>query len=134
MPIPGSREQGNISTAGAESLYPSLCTFYKPNYTQDSTGQQIRSYVVVDADHTGVACRKSPLIIIRPQNQESVDNVTFHSTHVHAQLNFIRHFSDLDQEWRVVVDGVSFEILAVEEDGSKLTSRLQLGQILPFNV
>lgn len=134
MPIPGSVLNNLINLKQLpDTIYPSLCTFLKPTVSTDTTGQDIRTFGAVDASHTNVRCRKSPLILIRPQNQERPNSGDFTTSQENFQLSLDVYFSDLLDTWQVVVDGATYQVLAVERDGNLQANRLELGNIQPFN-
>jgi head-tail adaptor len=134
MPIPGSILNGlNFDPANLGAIaYPSLATFLQVNKSQDASGQEIHTFTTIDAAHTDIPCRRSPLILIRPQIQEKQSG-SFQMSEAKLQVNLSRYVSDASLEWRLTVDGVTYEIVAVEPDGSNLTTRIGIGKIVPFN-
>ena len=133
MPIPGSTLNDFISVDGAIDMYPSVCTLYKPVKTQDTTGQEVRSFAVVDLDHTDVPCRITDPVLINIRRQEFQRAGEVGATEAQKQVNLAKWFADIDLQWRILVDDVMYEILAVGSDGNSKFSRLLLGQIFPFN-
>lgn len=134
MPIPGSVLNGlNFDPANLGSIiYDSLCTFLQVNKTSVADGQETHTFTTIDSAHTNIPCRKSPFIIIRPQVQEdTAGGVQF--SEAKFQVNLSKYVADASVEWRLTVDGVTYEILSVEPDGSNLTTRVGIGKVVPFN-
>lgn len=134
MPIPGSIIDGlafDPANIGAIA-YPSLCTFLGLSSAQDASGQAVHTFAPIDVGHTNLPCRKSPLIIIRPQTQEK-QHSDFQLSEAKEQVNINQYVADADVKWQLVVDGVTYEILAVEHDGNRLSTRIGIGKIVPFN-
>lgn len=134
MPIPGSSLVGLAFTPAVlgDLYYTSLCTFLRDNKTQAASGQEVHEFVAIDAAHTNIPCRTSPLILIRPQDQEK-QHGEFQTSEAKLQVNLNQYVADASVEWQLVIDGVTYEIVAVENDGSKLSTRIGVGRIIPFN-
>lgn len=138
MPIPGSvLNTLFIPSAGALSMYPSRATFYPVSKTKDSTSQEVHTFVAsTDPTLVNRPCRRSPLIQVRPQNQENQEGSGIQRKIINFQVNFPTYVNvPIDQlvEWRISVDGVQYEVRSVEPDGNNLTTRLMVSIIEPFN-
>lgn len=134
MPIPGSVITGlafNPANIGAVG-YPSLCTFLSKSESQNASGQEVHTFTAIDAAHTNIPCRKSPLLIIRPRQQEE-QRGDFQMSDAKEQVNLNKYVADASNEWQITVDGITYEILAVERDGNSLTTRVGIGKVVPFN-
>lgn len=118
------------------SMYPSRANFYEVTQTKNSTSQLIDTFAVsVNPLLLNRPCRKSPLILIRPQNQETRES-TIQRIVSNFQLNFVDYINVTEEillRWNVQVDGVMYEIDSVEGDGNKLTTRLMISIPVPFN-
>lgn len=134
MPIPSSVLTGlafDPANVGAV-FYPSLCTFLQLTKTQNDSGQETHTFTTIDAGHTNIPCRKSPLIIVRPQTQES-QHGAFQFSEAKEQVNVNKYVADASIEWQITVDGITYEIVAVEHDGNSLSTRIGIGKMIPFN-
>lgn len=133
MPIPGSILSGlNFDPATLGDIaYPSLCTFLGITRS-NSDGQETHVFAVIDAAHTDIPCRIAPQILIRPQLQEKQAG-EFQMQDARLQVNLSKYVGDVDVTMRLTVDGVTYEIVSVEPDGSKLTTRVGVGKIVPFS-
>ena len=137
MPIPGSI-MGNmipdmtaLTDYLADNHYPSTCDFYSRATSDEDSGQETYSYSLMAADHQDIPCRKSPLIQIRPQDQE-VNMDAFQRQVAKFQLNILGHFTDIQNDYKVDIDGTLHRIIAVEDDGNGLTMRFMLSDVEPF--
>lgn len=140
MPIPGSILNGVINPgmmSAVADLYPSVCTFSVLVVTKGTTGQEIHSFIPsTDPTLSNLKCRKVPLRTDRIQEQESSEGSDIQRTQGNFRLGlqtYITVAHDTLIQWRVVVDGTTYEIQSVEEDGSKVTTRLMLADWKPFN-
>ncbi len=134
MPIPGGRLQGlafDPAQVGTD-FYPSLGTFYRATESTAADGQEISTFAAIDSAHSDLGCRLSPFILIRPIGQERFTD-SGKMQDAQFQVNFNVYVGDASDEWKVLVDSVLYEILAVEHDGNHLTTRLAVGKIIPFN-
>jgi hypothetical protein len=138
MSIPGSvlNNQLPFGLGQASSVYPMLATLRPVAETTDSTNQITHTFAdSTDPLYTNLACRKSPLIQIRPQDQEHFTS-TDERFRQYCQLNFASYIDvpvETLVQWQVKVDGVVYQILSVENDGSKLTTRMMIADIGGFN-
>lgn len=138
MPIPGS-VLGNLLPFGstcASAVYPSLATLRPITKATDTTGQETHTFAdSTTAGQHDLPCRLSPLIQLRPQLQEPARGIGI-LTDQRFQLNFESYInltvSTLVQ-WQVKVDGVIYQILSVESDGSKIVTRMEVAIISPYN-
>lgn len=137
MPIPGSVLGGILpfGLTGADAMYPSLATFRPIVETQDTTGQTINTFAdSTDIKLRNLPCRKSPLILVRPQDQE-IDTSGQYKYDARNQVNF-NTLVPVDPEvlstWQVKVDGHIYQIFAAESDGSGLTTRLLVSDAIPY--
>lgn len=135
MPIPGSILNGfNFDPAALGLIiYDSVATFLQVVKAQAASGQETHTFTTIDAAHTNIPCRRSPFIVIRPQVQEKQSGETQFSE-AKFQVNLNKYVADASIEWRLQVDGVTYEIISVEPDGSNLTTRVGVGKITPFNI
>lgn len=134
MPIPGSILNNLIDPTVVDSsglFYNSLCTYMKITKTSTGYGRDTHTFAAMDAAHTNVPCRKSPIVMTRPEVQEKSAVVNRIDAKFHLSIS--KYFNDMDNEGQMVVDGATYEILAIEPDGSKLTTRVMLGKLIPFN-
>ena len=133
MPIPGSILDGFnfVPASVGTTFYATTATFLALTTTTDGLGQELHSFAAIDAAHTDLMCRKSPLVIVKPQTQEFATPAAL-TKNAKWQLNFATYIADASVEWHVVVDGIEYEILSVEHDGNRLTTRLMLGDLEPF--
>ena len=71
MPIPGSILGTVFDPRNCVSMYPSVANLWPLVKTTDTTGQEIHTFSQsTNPAQLNLACRKSPLIIVRPQDQE----------------------------------------------------------------
>lgn len=134
MPLPGSVIDGLAFHPATLStlIYTSVCTFLGLTKTSASDGQQIDTFAPIDSAHTDIPCRKSPFIVIRPQVQEKQAGETQISV-AKFQVNLIKYVPDASIEWQLIVDGVTYQIVSIEPDGSNLTTRVGITDVDPFN-
>lgn len=139
MPIPGSVLSSlfPFGLSAAIRMYPSLATLRPLTKTTDTTGQDLLSFE--DSNVEGqfdLPCRKSPLILIRPQKQE-YDRVGVQQYDGEYQVNistYIAVDAAVLAEWQVKVDGIVYQIHSVESDGNGLTTRLMVAQVIPYGI
>lgn len=141
MPIPGSIlggmvESDSLRDAVSPNAYPSRANFYAPTTTVNTTGQKKQTFAVMDAAHQNIPCRRSPLVLTRPQDTVKEGSVAAPSTSSDARfhLSCWGYFTDVLEEYRVTVDGVIHRIVGVEWDGNNLTTRFLLSDVVPFNI
>lgn len=137
MPIPGSSLNNLVDTNRLAPLvteaYPSLCTIYRNAKTQQTTGEYTNTFLsAMDSRHTNIHCRKSPEIMVRPQPQEKGSNFPLQEQKYWI-VNLLGNFSDIDLEFQAEVDGKRYQILAVDGDGSGITTRLEVADLDPYN-
>ncbi len=136
MPIPGSTLNVRFAVAAASAAYPSLATLMPITKSVDSAGQQIHTFALsVDPTQINMQCRKSPLIVIRPQNQEAMEAGNIQRSEAKFQVNFLTFINvseSLLVQWQVNIDGAVYQIKAVESDGDRLTTRLMISDEVPF--
>lgn len=132
MPIPGSVLNGlNFDPKLlSDDIFPSLGTFYSPTKT-NMAGQERHVFSPV-ADHIDLRCRKAPLILVRPQSQERMSS-DFAVQDAKWQVNFDVFRPTPTTDWRLEVDGIMYEIVAIEADGQSLTTRVGVGKVVPYN-
>jgi hypothetical protein len=103
---------------GLAAFYPSLCTIQNAVEPQDSVGQPVpTSYT--DA-LTALPCRVSPA----GGSERKLPNQTY-AVGSHT-INLRGHYPTITPKQRAVVEGVAYDILAVESDGNAYTTRLQV--------
>jgi hypothetical protein len=136
MPIPGS-VLNNLLPFGLDAvgnLYPSVAVLRPLSITVDTTGQELHTFAdSAVVGQFGLACRKSPLVLLRPQNEENRE-ANIQRFIANWQLNFKSHITvpvETLATWQVKVDGVVYQIRGVEEDGSDITTRLLVSIINP---
>lgn len=131
MPIPGSilSNQLPLGVSPALGSYPSTAVLRPLTTSRNSAGQITHTFAdSTDPAQTGLACRLSPLIQIRPQAQEKFEKDDERDEAL-SQLNFASYINVpvlTLVKWQVKVDGFIFQIRSVESDGSKLTTRLMV--------
>lgn len=138
MPIPGSI-LGNLLPVGvtaAADVYPSLATLRPISKSRGTTGQWLHTFAdSTDPTQVNLACRLSPLIQIRPQDQEK-QLADDERAAANSQLNFASYVNVALQTlltWQVKVDGVVYQIKSVEHDGMSLTTRMMVANVNQFN-
>lgn len=134
MPIPGSILNSltiDPKVAGDEA-FPSIGTFLSVTSTQAASGQVINTFAPIDTAHTNLHCRKAPPVLLRPGLQEKIAG-EFQLEHIKYTVVFNSFIPDVNLEWRLMVDALTYEILAAENDGNSLTTRVSVGQLVPFN-
>ena len=134
MPIPGSVLNGlNFDPASLGAIaFPSLATFLGITKTVATDGQETHTFAAIDSAHSNIPCRLSPLISVRPQQQESQQGVVQQSE-AKLQAHLSKYVADIVNDWQLQVDGTVYEIVGSEPDGQKLTSRVNLGKPVTFN-
>ena len=137
MPIPGSvlNDLLPFGVDGAAAAYPSTATFRPLTKATDTTGEETRTFVdSTDPGLSNLRCRKSPLIQVRPQNQET-DSGGINRFDAKFQVNFMKPLSaalDIMAQYQIKVDGVVYQVLAAEPDGMGITSRVLISDAVNF--
>lgn len=136
MPIPGS-VLSNVMPFGieaAESVYPSSATFLEPAVNKMSSGQSFNTFIESpNAGLRDLACRRTPLILIRAQEQEH-KRLNVKEIDAKFQVNFNVMLPVPNEELllhKVRVDGLDYNVLSVENDGNGLTTRIIVSSSIP---
>lgn len=95
--------------------FPDTCSFQAVTRTSDSQGGWTESW---DDTYTGVACRIAPQIFAYGESMPG-HQVQSQS----AWVLHVAHNQSVDTEWRVVHDGVTYEIVQLESQHSNRTAR-----------
>jgi hypothetical protein len=135
MPIPGSvlTSRFPFGITAAADVYPSLCTLRPVTKSTDTTGQVTKTF----ADSTtykDMSCRISPLILVRPQQQE-FDRVGVQQVDARFQVTVNQYLpiaSEVLDEYQIKVDGFVYQIKSSEYDGERLSHRLMVNTVIPF--
>lgn len=137
MPIPGSvlNSKFPFGVGAAVSFYPSLATLRPMTEMTDTTGQLLRTFAdSEDEAYIDMNCRLSPLILIRPQQQE-YDRPGVQQLDAKFQVN-LNVYIDLPTEtldlWQIKVDDKIYQIRSTEFDGNRLTTRFMVSDAIPF--
>ena len=102
---------------GLAAFYPSLCTIQSGTLTQDSVGQPVATWAYV---LQAIPCRISPA----GGREMKLPNQTY-GVGSHT-INLRGYYPTIIVAMRALVDGVAYDILAVESDGNQYTTRLQV--------
>ena len=136
MPIPGSILGVMFNTQGCAQMYTSVATFKVLVITQDASGQEVHTFTPsIDPSLSNLPCRRVPLRTDRVEDQKMESGGIQRLTGMFrlSFLNYVNQPDDLLLSWQVIVDGDTYQITSVESDGNKLTSRLMIGDIVPYN-
>ena len=137
MAIPGSVLNVMFDPSSCEIMYPSLATFLTRSTSKDSAGQESHTFTVsIDPTLSNLKCRKAPLRTDRVENQKATEGNGIQRTDASYRLSIMSYVNqpvDTLLTWQISVDGVTYQIQAVEPDGSNLTTRLMIGDIVPYN-
>lgn len=139
MPIPGSSLELVFDMDAASELmadvgYPSVATYYAMSKSQDGAGQEQHTFAALaDPEYSNIICRRTPQILIRPQDQEIGTAQLPSSSSARYHLSLPKYLPLISLDGQMEVDGVRYEIKAIDCDGSKFTTRLELGKEIPFN-
>jgi hypothetical protein len=136
MPIPGSILNQPLIVSSVIDLYPSRATFMPMTKGTDTTGQETHTFVLSsDPLLSNLPCRRSPLIIIRPQNAEALEAGNIQRSDIKSQVNFPLYIAVNESvllQWQISIDGIVYQIKSVESDGGKVTTRLMISDEVPF--
>jgi hypothetical protein len=103
---------------GLAAFYPSLCTIQSAVEPQDTVGQPVvASYTDV---LQALPCRVSPAGAREMKLPNQTYGVASHT------INLRGHYPSITTAMRALVDGVAYDVLAVEHDGNAYTTRLQV--------
>ena len=118
-----------LTYLGLAGEFPSKGTLYVRSVvtnTMNETREEFAASVVI----TNIDCRITPMITLRPTREELVGEV---ATTVNTQRMCMlkAYFAEgvIKREDRFQVDGVMYEITAVEPDGNKVYTRLGLKEL-----
>lgn len=111
--------------ADIEDMVPSRCTVYAVTITTSPAGQKVESLGSAVAGLSNVSCRISPIILIRPTDDEETTASNTQEI-VGRQLKFNGYYPQITVRMRAVVDGRQYRIRGVEADGNLFSTRLKL--------
>ena len=101
-----------------KDFFPQLCTLKEPVKSRDSSGEEIRTYVV-RAGYEELPCRVAPA-----GGSERRGNQFTHLDATHA-IALPGQFADLTEEWIAVVDDQEYQILNVGKDAEGVMTHLE---------
>lgn len=107
-------------------LFSSLCTIKRPSGAQDASGQPDMTLASA-TDVPGmvnIPCLAAPETLQRPDvtDETKLVNMTLQRSVRHVLLD--GYYPAILQKDFAVVDGVGFEVLAIEPDSQNITTRL----------
>ncbi len=137
MPIPGSvlSELLPFGVTAALAAYESLATLRPPTQTESTTGGLINTFAdSVVAAYVNMPCRIAPYVLERPREQEFNRQRTMEfDARFHVSIaKSIPIVPETLALYQIKVDGVVYQIIAVEPDGSGQTTRLLVSDAVPF--
>lgn len=107
------------------NFYPSLCTFFLPNATINSVGEEVYAPVAV-AGLTDLHCRIAP----KTSKEAREPQQTYTEATHHIALN--GHYAAITPAMLVEVDGVMYaQEGEPEHDGNGKTSRVYVREVSP---
>ena len=99
----------------ARDFFPQLADLQEPTKSQNTTGEESQSFATTHAD---VECRVSPAKGSERRRQNLKYAEVTHTVLLQGQ------FSDVTEEWQVVVDGVTYDIQVPELDAEGIMTSL----------
>lgn len=109
-------------------LFSSLCTIRRAPGTLDAAGQPDLdpTHYVDIVGMVNIPCMASPEVLTRPDITDETKLIpeTLARRTLHALLD--GHYPQIDQKNIARIDGIDYDILAVENDSQGITTRLGL--------
>ena len=110
----------------AAGLFSSTCTIQNPPATVDAQGNQDLNPLNY-TNATGlvaIKCMAAPLVIERPDAQDENAMAVYTKMRDQRRVLLNGHYPQITQKQQALIDGLYYDILAVESDSQGITTRL----------
>lgn len=121
-----------MPAAVATGLFVSLATAQAPSGATTPDGQPDNTFVDV-AGLVNIACMDAPQSfgsgIDANENKQLQEILSGQYRHVLLDANYPQIIANVHAGWRIVVDGIVYDLLGAEQDSQRMQTRLRLQQV-----